>query len=432
MKHFGPPRTCVGCGLVLLSAFLFAATAAGQLVVNPSTVNFGSVQMGSSVSQSVVLSNALSSNLTISQATVSGTGFAFSGLGMPTTLAPGQSVSLTTTFAPQSGGSVTGGVSLAYSFPRTKSRGKGSPNSNATATLYLTGTGTGPGQLTANPSTLNFTNVQVGGNLTLMDSLTNTGGASVTILQASVTGTGFGMSGLNVPLTLNPGASVTFSTIFAPQSPGSTSGSINVTSDASNTTLTVPLAGTGTSQGQVALTPVALDFGNVTVGANASRASSLSASGASVIVSSASVSDVEFSLTGISFPLTIAAGQSVPFTLTFAPQTSGTATAVLSITSSASNAPTEALGGNGVAPPPHGVSLSWSNAGPGTVGYNVYRGSTSGGPYSKVNSALDVTADYSDDSVVAGQTYYYVATAVDGSGMESPYSNEAQAVIPSP
>src|SRR5207247_8553176 len=104
-------------------------------------------------------------------ATASATGSGFSRLGMPTTRAPGQSVSLTTTFAPQSGGSVTGGVSLAYSFPRTKSRGKGSPNSNATATLYLTGTGTGPGQLTANPSTLNFTNVQVGGNLPLMDSL---------------------------------------------------------------------------------------------------------------------------------------------------------------------------------------------------------------------------------------------------------------------
>jgi hypothetical protein len=422
----------VGCGLILLSVFLLSATSAGQLVVNPSTVSFGSVQIGGSVSQSVVLSNALSSTLTISQATVSGTGFASSGLGMPTTLAPGQSVSLTTTFAPRSGGTVTGGLSLAYSFPKNKSRGKGSPNSNATATLSLTGTGTGPGQLTANPSSLNFANVQVGGSLTLMDSLTNTGGAVVTILQAGVTGTGFGMSGLTVPLTLNPGASVTFSAMFAPQSPGSTSGSINVTSDASNTTLAVPLAGTGTNQGQVALTPVALDFGNVTVGANASRASSLSASGASVIVSSASVSSAEFSLTGISFPLTIAAGQSVPFTMTFAPQTSGTATAVLSISSSASNAPTEALGGNGVAPPPHGVSLSWGNSGSGTVGYNVYRGSTSGGPYNKINSALDATAAYSDDSVVAGQTYYYVATAVDGSGMESPYSNEAQAVIPSP
>jgi hypothetical protein len=422
----------VGCGLVLLSVFLLSATSAGQLVVNPSTVSFGSVQIGGSVSQSVVLSNALSSTLTISQATVSGTGFASSGLGMPTTLAPGQSVSLTTTFAPRSGGTVTGGLSLAYSFPKNKSRGKGSPNSNATATLSLTGTGTGSGQLTANPSSLNFANVQVGGSLTLMDSLTNTGGAVVTILQAGVTGTGFGMSGLTVPLTLNPGASVTFSAMFAPQSPGSTSGSINVTSDASNTTLAVPLAGTGTNQGQVALTPVALDFGNVTVGANASRASSLSASGASVIVSSASVSSAEFSLTGISFPLTIAAGQSVPFTLTFAPQTSGTATAVLSITSTASNAPTETVGGVGVAPPQHGVSLSWGNSGSGTVGYNVYRGSASGGPYSKINSALDAAAAYSDNSVVAGQTYYYVATAVDGSGMESPYSNEAQAVIPSP
>ena len=38
----------------------------------------------------------------------------------------------------------------------------------------------------------------------------------------------------------------------------------------------------------------------------------------------------------------------------------------------------------------------------------------------------------SDNQVVAGQTYYYVATAVDGSGVESGYSNQVQAVIPKP
>jgi fibronectin type 3 domain-containing protein len=88
--------------------------------------------------------------------------------------------------------------------------------------------------------------------------------------------------------------------------------------------------------------------------------------------------------------------------------------------------------GNGIAPPQHSVSLSWTDSGSGIVGYNVYRGSVSGGPYTKITSALDSTAAYSDTSVLAGQTYYYVATAVDGSGMESAYSNEAQAVIPSP
>ena len=48
---------------------------------------------------------------------------------------------------------------------------------------------------------------------------------------------------------------------------------------------------------------------------------------------------------------------------------------------------------------------------------NIYRGNSSGGPYTKINSALDATAAYTDNSVLAGQTYYYVTTAVDTSGM---------------
>ena len=66
------------------------------------------------------------------------------------------------------------------------------------------------------------------------------------------------------------------------------------------------------------------------------------------------------------------------------------------------------------------------------VGYNVYRGGVSGSPYSKINSALEASAAYTDNSVAAGKTYYYVTTAVDGSGNESGYSNQAQAVIPTP
>ena len=431
MKRLGSPWTCLGCELVLSIVFLFAATATGQLAVNPSTVNFGSVPTGNRVSQSVVLSNTGSWNLTISQAAVSGAGFSISGPDMPLTLGVGQSVNLTTIFAPQSSGNITGSIALVYSVPKTKSRRRGS-SSNCTATVSLTGTGTTPGQLTASPAILAFGSVQLGNSLTLMDSLTNTGGASVTIWQATVTGSGFSITGLNVPLTLNPGASVTFSAVFAPQSAASASGVITLSSDASNPTLTVSLSGTGAAQGQLTLTPTALDFGSATVGTSVSRASSLSASGASVTVSSASLSSVEFSLGGVSFPLTIAAGQSVPFTLAFAPQTSGTASAAVSFTSNASNTPTETLSGNGIAPPPHSVSLSWTDAGSGTVGYNVYRGNVSGGPYTKINSALDATAAYSDNSVLAGQSYYYVATAVDENGMESAYSNEAQGAIPSP
>jgi fibronectin type 3 domain-containing protein len=77
------------------------------------------------------------------------------------------------------------------------------------------------------------------------------------------------------------------------------------------------------------------------------------------------------------------------------------------------------------------VALSWKESSI-VVGYNIYRGKTSGGPYSKINSVLDASTAYTDLTVAAGQTYYYVTTAVDGSGEESGYSNQVAAVVPFP
>jgi hypothetical protein len=304
--------------------------------------------------------------------------------------------------------------------------------SNPSMSLPLSGSAVMPGQLTATPANLAFGSVQSGANVTLTDSLKNTGGTSVTISQATVTGTGFSISGLSFPMVLNPGASVTFSAVFAPQSALNGIGGISVTSTASNPSLTVPLSGTGTAQGQLTVAPTALNFGSAAVGTTVTQTSSLSAGGASVTVSSASLSSAEFSLTGASFPMTIPAGQSVPVTLTFAPQSSGTANAALSVATNGGSTATQSLSGVGVAPTQHSVSLSWADSGSGVVGYNVFRGNASGGPYAQINSAPTTTAAYSDNTVVSGQTYYYVTTAVNGSGVESGYSNEAQGVIPTP
>ncbi len=65
------------------------------------------------------------------------------------------------------------------------------------------------------------------------------------------------------------------------------------------------------------------------------------------------------------------------------------------------------------------------------MGYNVYRGTRSGGPYRRVNPELEPATVYSDHTVKGGGTYYYVVTAVDASA-ESVYSNEIMARIPSP
>lgn len=79
-----------------------------------------------------------------------------------------------------------------------------------------------------------------------------------------------------------------------------------------------------------------------------------------------------------------------------------------------------------VAPVAHSVSLTWSDSDP--VTFTVYRGSTSGGPYSPIQSGLSNPA-FTDNNVSNGSTYYYVVTAFNGT-QESGRSNEGQAIIP--
>ena len=149
-------------------------------------------------------------------------------------------------------------------------------------------------------------------------------------------------------------------------------------------------------------------------------------------LSSASSSNSAFTLGGVTLPVTLAAGQSVPFMVTFAPTTIGTVSAKISFFTSASTSAWETAGGSG-ANIQHTVDLSWSaSTSTSITGYNVYRGSISGGPYSKINSALETSMNYGDSTVQSGQTYYYVTTAVDSAGAESAYSSQVQAVIPFP
>jgi hypothetical protein len=344
-----------------------------------------------------------------------------SGITLPLTLTAGQSTSFSVAFAPQASGTASGGLAIT------------SNGSNSTMNMALSGTGVAAGTLAVTQSSLSFGGVQVGSSLAASETITNTGGSSVTITQATLGGTGFSAPGLEFPLTLTAGQSFTFSAIFAPLTAGAATGNISVVSNASNPTLAITLSGTGTAAGQLNVAPATLSFGSVTVGASKSLSGSLSATGASVTITSGTTGTPEFALSGISFPLTIAAGQSASFTLTFTPQASGTASDSASFSSNASNTTAaQSLTGTGAAAVQHQVALSWSASTSSVVGYNVYRGTAASGPYSKINSATDASTVYTDTSVSAGQSYYYLTTAVDSEGVESTYSNEVTATIPTP
>jgi len=397
----------------------------GSLVPSPASLNFGSVQLGSNQTLPETLTNTSGSTVTVTQVNPTGTGFSVNGLTLPLILTAGQSQPFSVSFSPSSAGTGSGNLTII------------SNASNSPLSVSLSGSGLASGALIPSPSSLSFGSVQVGNNQQVSETFTNTGGVNVHISQATVAGTGFSMNGLNPPLLLTPGQRYTFKVIFTPPSSGNDAGTIAIVSDASNPNLSIPLNGTGTPvpAGQLAVTPASMDFGNVFVGTNAQKNGMLSASGAAVVVSSDKLNGAAFAISGLpSFPITIPAGQQVQFTVTFTPPGTGAASGSISFASNASNSPTiETLAGAGTPAPQHTVNLSWTaSASQNTVGYNIYRGGKSGGPYSKINSVVDPSTLYSDTSVADGQTYYYVTTAINSNNEQSAYSNQAQAVIPPP
>ena len=396
----------------------------GTLAASPASLDFGSVQVGSNQTLPETLTNSGGSTLTVTQVNPTGTGFSVSGLSLPLTLLAGQSQPFSVTFTPASAGSSNGNLAIVNS------------GSAPTVNVVLSGNGLAPGALTPNPSSLSFGNVQVGKNHQLTETLTNSGGVNVNISQAAVAGTGFSISGLNPPVVLTPGQHYSFTVTFTPPSPGNDAGSVSIVSDASNSNLNIPLTGTGTSipAGQLSVAPTTLNFGNVIVGTNSNLQGTLSATGASVTVTSGNVNGAAFALSGLSFPVTIPAGQHAQFTVTFTPPGTGASSGSISFASNATNSPTvESLTGTGTPAPQHSVNLSWTaSISPNITGYNIYRGVKSGGPYSRINSVLIASTVYTDTTVVDGLTYYYVSTAVDSNNQESTYSNETTAVIPPP
>lgn len=75
----------------------------------------------------------------------------------------------------------------------------------------------------------------------------------------------------------------------------------------------------------------------------------------------------------------------------------------------------------------HSVQLSWTASTDTVDGYNLYRGTVSGGETTKVNTAIITATTFTDSSPVLGENFY-VARSMKG-GVESVNSNEATAVI---
>jgi hypothetical protein len=414
-SHFAPfPVVFV----TLLSAFaamlpLQAQPGPKQLQASPPNLRYGVVTLGQSESQEVVLTNNGSASLNITSVGVSGSAFTVTGLNLPVTLSPGQSVTANVSFNPSGDGWTSSQITIV------------SNATNPSLLVATEGTGVQSQSVTVSPSSVSFGQVVVGKMSSSTVVVTNPHSWNETLTGVQTTGSAFSVSGASFPVTLAGGQSVTLNLQFTPQATGADAGSAFLTGPGLN----IPLSGTGSATtGQLSISPGSLNFGNVNVGSSTTQPSSMTASGGSVTISSASSSNSQFSISGISLPVTINAGQSVAFDVVFSPTQSGSDSSSLSFASTASNQANESLSGTGVNPS-YSVNLSWNSSNSPVSGYNVYRG-TAPGVYAKINSALDPVTIYTDSTVAAGVTYYYAATSVNSGGQESGYSSPVQVAVP--
>ena len=330
-----------GAAPEVVSLSATAVAAAPQISLSSTSIQFGTVGIGSTSNMNLTISNAGSADLTVSVVSLTGAEFSVSGITTPKTITAGQSAPVALSFQPKVGGAAAATLSITSNDP-----------ANPTATVALTGTGSTAtfGHLQANPASVSFGSVSTGSNSTKPIILSNTGTAAVQISSISASGTGFSVNGITVPFTLNAAATATLNTVFAPTTGGGASGSVTVTSNATNSPLTISLTGTGAQAG-LGIAPASFAYGSVVDGQTKSQTFTLTNSGsAPLTISQLSVSGAGYSLSGLTAPSTIAAGASATFSVVFAPTTAGSLPGTVTISSNAPGSPsTVALSGTGLA-----------------------------------------------------------------------------------
>jgi len=322
----------------------------------------------------------------------------------------------------KNGTAISGATSSSYTTPATSSS-----DSGAQFTVIISNSA---GTVTSNAATLTVNTPPL--ITTQPASQTITAGQTATF---SVTASG--TAPLSYQWSKN-GAAISVATSSSYTTPAETTSdngalfTVGVSNSAGSVTSSTATLTVNAPPGALTPSTTSLSFGNVIVSSNSVLGVNFTNSGSvNITVSNVTISGAGFTASSVSNGQIITPGQVVTLNVTFAPAATGSTTGNVTVASNALNSPISiSLSGSGVLA--HSATLSWTASTSTVIGYNVYRGTVSGGPYALVNSSLVAGTQYVDSAVLAGQTYYYVATAVASGNVESTYSNQVSATIPSP
>jgi hypothetical protein len=185
----------------------------------------------------------------------------------------------------------------------------------------------------------------------------------------------------------------------------------------------------------LSINAITVAFGNVDLNTPAAQTVILTSSGTgSLTVNSVTLAGIGFSLSGPTFPATLATGQTATLGIEFNPTVTGAASGTLTVVSTSSTNPTATvpLTGTGIATS-YMVNLSWdapTDSAVPVAGYNIYRAVSGSPTYTLVNPSVDILTSYTDSSVQSGTVYNYEVESVDAAGVASAPTSPISVTVP--
>jgi Abnormal spindle-like microcephaly-assoc'd, ASPM-SPD-2-Hydin len=392
--RFGPNFKGINATLVLalvasiMSVCLSSMGAKHSISVTPTAINFGTQPLNTTANSTITVTNSGSHTLEIESVSLSGSSaFTLTGWTGELSLTPSQSFQLGVTFDPTAQGNYSATLTIHI-------------NRSDDPVVTITGVGSAP-IVSISPATAVVT---AGNSQQFTATVTNSTSTSVNWM---VNGTQGGNSTVGI---------ISGSGLYTAPSNVSSSSSVTVTAadetSQANASVTI----------MPAPTPVTVSVSPTSASVQVGLTQQFTAT-----VSGTTNTAVNWLVSGI------ASGNSTVGTISStglytAPST--VPTSAVTVTAQSAYQSTSSANATVTITPLNFVDLSWTASTSTVSGYNIYRATVSGGPYTIINPSLQSGTTYTDSTVQAGQTYYYVTTAVNSSGVESAYSNQVSAAIP--
>lgn len=342
---FAPVVSGTHAGTLTLTDALGAHTVTlsgngqGQAVVGLSAtaVDFGTVPLGQSASQTITASNTGNASIGLVAPVATGD-FRVTATTCGTSIAAGDSCTITIAFVPAVDGARTGSMTLA--------------DTMSAHVVPLTGSGKGSASIAFTPASLSFIDTAVNSDSAAKAvTFTNNGTAAASLAPPAVHGD-FRITSNTCGSSLGIGASCSIAVVFAPSAAGIRSGIFSLAdADALHS---VSLQGTGVA-GVLAVAPSTITFYDTTLNTTtAIRNVVLTNSGNGLLKLGSIAASDDFVVSDNCNGLTLVGGGLCTLSVTFAPKSVGAHAGFLSIPSDSNGVPgsvsTVALAGNGKGP----------------------------------------------------------------------------------